>query len=226
MGLNFEVFQEPRGVMRVIQFIFAIWAFAITVDYSNEITINTCTDTQPYSTKVQFYYPYQLDRLHVTLEPCSEKGQSIQFPLAGDFSSDAQFFVATGVLSMLYTVGVSVLYVVFSTSYEANPLVPMADFIVTLILAVFWLSGSAAWANGIVGLKSITSTDSTLWDVCSKLNCAASVGSFSGLNISVTLGFLNFFLWAFDLWFLYKETQWFKDADKKAVPANLGVSAA
>jgi hypothetical protein len=24
------------------------------------------------------------------------------------------------------------------------------------------------------------------------------------------LGFLNFFLWASDLWFLYKETPWFK----------------
>ena len=29
------------------------------------------------------------------------------------------------------------------------------------------------------------------------------------LNIFQLLGFLNFFLWASNLWFVYKETHWF-----------------
>ena len=38
---------------------------------------------------------------------------------------------------------------------------------------------------------------------------ATDRGHFGGANVSVLLGFLNFFLWACNLWFLYKETFWF-----------------
>merc|ERR1712008_203523 len=34
-------------------------------------------------------------------------------------------------------------------------------------------------------------------------------GNFNKANISIIVGFLNFFLWASNLWFLYKETSWF-----------------
>jgi hypothetical protein len=34
----------------------------------------------------------------------------------------------------------------------------------------------------------------------------SGVINFSKLNISVTFGFLNFFLWACNIWFVYKET--------------------
>jgi hypothetical protein len=51
-------------------------------------------------------------------------------------------------------------------------------------LAVFWLSGSAAWANGLNGLKGTThglvSTEQCL-DVCKSV----TVGSVSELTISV-----------------------------------------
>lgn len=227
MVLNTEVFQEPRGVMRVIQFIFAIWAFAKTVDYYNEVTISYCSTK---STSLGFTYPYHLDSVSTTLQACQPNQTDLPFQLVGDFSSDAQFFVATGVLSMLYCIGISICYVLFNEVYVSNSTVPMADFLATLVLAVFWLSGSAAWANGIVGLKAITDPRNIItwksWQALHPFYPFPSVGSFSGLNISITLGFLNFFLWAFDLWFLYKETQWFKDAAKTAVPNNPGVTAA
>lgn len=77
----------------------------------------------------------------------------------------------------------------------------------TTILAIFWLSGSAAWANGTTGMKTATDTTS-LSNTCA--GCTFIVSSFSSLNISILFGFLNFFLWASDLWFLYKETVWFQ----------------
>lgn len=224
MGLNIDVFQEPRGVMRIFQFVFAIWAFAKTVDYTNEVHLTYCKENH---SSLEFSYPYQLDRIQKSLHSCSNNSDPLTFSLVGDFSSDAQFFVATGVMSMLYCVGISVVYVLFDEEYQSNATVPMTDFLATLLLAVFWLSGSAAWANGLVGLKAVTNPENILsWKICQELNCGAGIGSFSGLNISITLGFLNFFLWAFDLWFLYKETQWFKDANKTTPNSNLGVNAA
>ncbi|KAF5294857.1 hypothetical protein FQA39_LY00341 [Lamprigera yunnana] len=86
------------------------------------------------------------------------------------------------------------------------------DFVLTVIFAVLWLSSSAAWANGLSGLKHILSNDYIEWEgiTATCLKCSAHSSPFSSLNISVVLGFLNFFLWASDLWFVYKETAWFQ----------------
>lgn len=46
--------------------------------------------------------------------------------LFGDFSSDAQFFVATGVLSFLYCIGIAVVYIMFDAVYQNNGLLPLA----------------------------------------------------------------------------------------------------
>lgn len=78
----------------------------------------------------------------------------------------------------------------------------------TTILAIFWLSGTAAWTNGASALKTVTDPIE-LAAHCK--NCKVFTSSFSRLNISLLLGYLNFFLWASDLWFLYKETIWFQN---------------
>lgn len=45
--------------------------------------------------------------------------------VSGDFSSDAEFYVAVGVLAFLYIIGAVALYCYFSHMYENNPLVPL-----------------------------------------------------------------------------------------------------
>lgn len=105
-----------------------------------------------------------------------------------------------------------------------------------MVLAVFWLSGSAAWASGVSAVKFVSDPDSWLktLKICNENAGCASLfaGNFAGLNISIVshlmgsynhslshikfpfqiFGFLNFFLWAVNLWFLYKETSWFQDS--------------
>lgn len=104
---------------------------------------------------------------------------------------------------------------------------PFQDFVITVIFGVLWISSSAAWANGLSGLKSVT-----LPNIVGNCECTVSTSSFSTLNISVVrtekiffyrqltgkfqiFGFLNFFLWAANLWFLYKETAWFQGNQPK-----------
>lgn len=95
------------------------------------------------------------------------------------------------------------------------------DFILTAILAVFWLAGAAAWSNGASGLKTVTDA------VKIQSQCGGRVlvliSSFSRLNISLLFGYLNFFLWASDLWFLYKETHWFKERQQPNGEGGVGV---
>lgn len=97
----------------------------------------------------------------------------------------------------------------------------LQDFILTTVLAVFWLSSSAAWANGASALKTVTDANA-ISALCGHI--LVHTTSFSSLNISLLFGFLNFFLWASDLWFLYKETYWFKDRQQTvdgAVGSNM-----
>lgn len=207
MDLNLSAFQEPRGVMRIFQFIFAICAFATTTNYSGFVEYlckGVSKKTYPY------YYPFRLSDEY-TFVNCSD-GKSDRVNVIGSFSSDAQFFVATGVLSMLYALAISVVYAKFEDKYKSNAQWPLIDFVLTVVFAVLWLSGSAAWANGLNGLKTATSPQ-----ILDCKDCSISTSNFSSLDISVILGFLNFFLWASDLWFLYKETEWFQE--KQAAPA-------
>ena len=77
----------------------------------------------------------------------------------------------------------------------------------TTILAVLWLSSSAAWANSTSALKNVLDPQ---YAVMKCKSCLAHNSGFSGLHVSLILGFLNFFLWASNLWFVYKETYWFQ----------------
>jgi len=92
-------------------------------------------------------------------------------------------------------------------------------------LALFWLAGSSAWSNGTSALKD--STDPVmLQKICieNKQACTFQTESFSKLNISLLIGFLNFFLWASGLWFLYKETVWFQGRQHNAQNVGAGTS--
>lgn len=63
------------------------------------------------------------------------------------------------------------------------------DFLVTMVMAVFWLSGSAAWASGVSAVKYVS--DPNVWlktlKICSEnAECVADFsGNFAGLNISI-----------------------------------------
>ncbi|KAJ8923503.1 hypothetical protein NQ315_010081 [Exocentrus adspersus] len=202
MDLNLSVFQEPRGVMRILHFVFSICAFATITGYTGYLKYSCLgkNESDEYSYPYQFVFARKFEN--------TTANQSCSFVISGDFSSDAKFFVATGVLAMLYSLAIVFVYLKFDELYKTNKKIPLYDFLITVVFGVLWLSSSAAWANGLTGLKDTTGTIPEKDAGCS--TCIISSNNFSTLNISVIFGFLNFFLWAADLWFIYKETAWFQ----------------
>ncbi|KAL5282135.1 hypothetical protein ACFFRR_005402 [Megaselia abdita] len=211
MAIQIQGFLEPRGIIRILQFVFSIVAFATTSGFS--VTLEgQCTNGIKNSET--FHYPFMI----------SNKDICPNYPILLNVSSDCQFFVATGVLSFLYCIFIIFIYLVKDELYQSRKELPMAvcikilffllilnnvnpqDFILTVILAVFWLSGSAAWSNGASQMKSITDVN-LISNACK--GCTYTIGSFGKLNSSLIVGFLNFFLWTSNLWFIYKETIWF-----------------
>lgn len=138
-------------------------------------------------------------------------GKSYLFNYFGDYSSDAEFFVAAGVLAMLYSLASAAFYCFFDSLYQTNKSFPLVviteifrtqsnssvkpvefvsqDFLVTLIMGVFWLSGSAAWASGVSSVKYVANPDNfaNTLDICREnKGCVTEfAGNFAGLNISI-----------------------------------------
>jgi hypothetical protein len=50
------------------------------------------------------------------------------------------------------------LYLFYDSLYtDEQKHYPKVDFVVSVVLAMFWLAGSSAWANGLTQLKNICS---------------------------------------------------------------------
>ncbi|XP_010281134.1 PREDICTED: synaptoporin-like [Phaethon lepturus] len=95
------------------------------------------------------------------------------------------------------------------------------DFIVTVVFSFLWLVGSSAWAKGLSDVKIATDPDEVLllMSACKQQsNKCLPVRSpvMSSLNTSVVFGFLNFILWAGNIWFVFKETGWHSSGQRHA----------
>ncbi|XP_066944233.1 synaptophysin-like isoform X2 [Macrobrachium rosenbergii] len=215
-GMNTRVLKEPRGFMKILQFVFGISAFATTTSFSTEFSFRIfcpAHDNNNITVSAGIAYPFQVDTIRPVLNIC--EGNIKTLMMRGDFSSDSRFFVAVGVLAFFYIIAALVLYCLFYTIYENNPLAPLADFAAHVFFAIMWLAGSSAWANSLTALRQATEVSVIMKEnpeIClPTYPCdVLSEPNYAKLVISIILGFLNLFLWGSNLWFLYKETQFFK----------------
>ncbi|GAU93413.1 hypothetical protein RvY_05360 [Ramazzottius varieornatus] len=236
MEFNGRVWKEPRGFIKILELIFGICAFATTSSYSSQGSVNyACNDTKDITEHTQTYnfsYPFDLEDYDVRVHPCSLTNNELE-PLGGSHRSSAQFFVAVGVLTFLYCLGALLLYIFLDKLYRTRENIPLADFILTIMFAFFWLVASSAWAHGVTGVKAATDPNyvvSRLADRGSdKVGCTScqpgSYPNYANLNISVIFGFLNFFIWAGNVWFLYKETPWYKASHPTETVASSSLGA-
>lgn len=134
-------------------------------------------------------YPFNFKNIELRIETnCSNRENQIKqiFPI--DFSSSAQFFVTTGVLSALYSIGSLTFYLISYQHYENNPLIPVIDLAITGILSLFWFAGSSAWATNVSDLKHYTNplTWMKYIVICKSAFCETSKqANWSTLNVSL-----------------------------------------
>ncbi|TFJ96202.1 WD repeat-containing protein 6 [Platysternon megacephalum] len=213
-GLQFNLgpLKEPLGFIKVLQWIFSIFAFATCGGYSGYTSIKVnCSGTKNETFKAAFGYPFRLNTV-VFKDLDSKYCNNTWHPthLVGDFSSSAQFFVTFAVLVFLYCMAALVLYVGYLHLYRGAGKLPMIDFVITMVVTLLWLISTSAWAKALTDIKVSTGPDMVL-DIpfchLSPKSCLFdAVSSMGSLNVSVVIGFLNLILWAGNAWFVYKET--------------------
>ncbi|XP_055016167.1 synaptophysin-like protein 2a [Boleophthalmus pectinirostris] len=215
--LDLEPLKEPIGFIRVLEWIFAIFAFATTGGYSGSTSlIVECPDSGEKDVIAVFGYPFRLPSYSYTIPSCTQAPASELF-LQGDFSSSAEFFVCIGVFAFLYCTATLVLYLGFQSVYRETSRGPTIDLLVTASFAFLWLVSSSAWGKGLTDVKWATNPKHLI-ETCQECK-VKEWPSMGRLNASVIFGFLNLILWAGNCWFIYKETPFHKDP----VPTNVSV---
>jgi hypothetical protein len=236
---NTEVLKEPRGFIKIIQIALAIFAFATCTAYysSTEYTVScpngaTAAPTAVVTTNtIKFGYPFRLNDAKIKVNVCSSSNTT-EKNIYGDYSSAAEFYVFVGVTAFLYSLGILIFYVFGDDKYRNVELIPIVDFVVTAIYGAFWLISSAVWADGVSKIKHYTDPNDYMKDkeyacecvpsaqYCPQGKCAVTNGgNYATINVSVIFGFLCMCVWAGNLWFLYKETKWFKSSQQMPPPA-------
>ncbi|XP_028303083.1 synaptoporin isoform X1 [Gouania willdenowi] len=222
-GATFQVLKIPLGFIRVLQWLFAVFAFSTCGGYSGQLRVSVdCMEkaSSNLSIPIDFGYPFRLDQVSFEAPACEATKRERVF-LIGDFSSSAEFFVTISVFAFLYSLMASIVYIFFLNKYRQISRGPLIDFVVTVVFSFVWLVSSSAWAKALSDVKTATDPDEVqlLIPACKvQTNKCGSVhgARWSGLNTSVVFGYLNFVLWAGNIWFVFKETSWHKGAGRLA----------
>ncbi|KAM9814125.1 synaptoporin-like [Neosynchiropus ocellatus] len=201
--------------------IFAICAFATCGGYSGHLQVKVdCADPRlsNRSINIEFGYPFRLHQVHFRVPLCETKRDEILF-LDGDFSFVPQFFVSVGVFAFLYSLLATVVYVFYQNKYLRNNRGPTVDFFVTVLFSSVWIVSSCSWAKTLHGIKEATDPTSVLLLISAckapENKCAATLEPlWSRLNASVVFGFINVILWVGNIWFVFKETGWYKTGQR------------
>ncbi|KAK5911829.1 hypothetical protein CesoFtcFv8_001765 [Champsocephalus esox] len=209
--LDLGPLKEPLGFIRVLEWVFTIFAFATTGGYSgsSHFTVN-CIGAEPKDVSPAFAYPFRLPKSPYQIPLCNGSTPDDTY-LQGDFSSSAEFFVCVGVFGFLYCTATLVLYLGFQHVYRLTSRGPTIDLVVTAAFAFLWLVSSSAWGKGLTDVKWATNPGHLVMnDQCNSTCKAGEFPSMGRLNASVIFGFLNLMLWAGNCWFIYKETPFHK----------------
>ncbi|OCT85973.1 synaptoporin isoform X1 [Xenopus laevis] len=212
---SFRILKEPLAFLRALEWLFAIFAFATCGGYSGELRVSVdCANKTQSDLRVDIAisYPFRLYQVNFDAPTCEGKRRE-KLSLLGDFSSSAEFFVTIAVFAFLYSLAATVVYIFYQNKYRENNRGPLIDFIVTVVFSFLWLVSSSGWAKGLSDVKVATDPDEVLLliSACKQqtTKCTSVRGPvMSSLNTSVVFGFLNFILWAGNIWFVFKETGW------------------
>lgn len=216
--------KEPLGFIRLLEWLFTIFAFATTGGYvgSSSMTTDCTNKTSQTEIVANFGYPFRLQSQPFNIMHCN--GTETKTYLSGDYSSSAEFFVCVGVFAFLYCTFTLVLYLGYQHVYRETNRGPIIDLILTGIFAFMWLVSSSAWGKGLTDVKHATNPK-TLGNLCNPLCLAKDYPAMGRLNASVIFGFLNLILWAGNCWFIYKETPFHKPAHPPPNSEEVGPSS-
>lgn len=231
---RFEAAKEPVGFIKIVQFFMAILAFAIAVNGSSSLSFNAaCTDVPLNAQRIptvrieaKYSYPYDLKNVNFAQTSTCILGKAPVLDRRTlteegfNIKSSAEFFVFLGVVSFLYSFGMLIVYIFLKQKYDNIFWLPLLDFGVTVLFSICWFISDIAWAKAISDIQTHTNTNNVIGSLpttCPKNGASAttkcisvSYATYGTIIISCIIGFCNLILWSGNIWFVLKETTWYK----------------
>ncbi|XP_043984887.1 synaptophysin-like protein 1 [Gambusia affinis] len=190
--LDFGPLKEPLAFIRVLEWVFSIFAFATTGGYSGSTSFNiVCKGSPSKEVVALFNYPFRLMDHPYSVPGCGPNATTKDFFLTGDHSSSAQFY------DLLVTASLAFLWLVSSSAWARG----LTDV------------KSATSFETISHVLDVCKKDNT----CTP----GALPSMGKLNASVIFGFLNLILWGGNCWFIYKETPFHKTNQPANIEAGV-----
>ncbi|KAJ8360636.1 hypothetical protein SKAU_G00171610 [Synaphobranchus kaupii] len=209
--LDLGPLKEPLGFIRVLEWVFSIFAFATTAGYTGSTGFNVKCKQESLPVVAHFGYPFRLPSYGYEFPNCTNPDVPEKMLLQNDYSSSAEFFVSIGVLGFLYCTITLVLYLGYQHVYRETSRGPVIDLVLTAAFTFMWLVSSSAWGKGLTDVKWMTNPVNLIDTVCKNDECnSGQFPAMGRLNASVISGFLNLILWGGNCWFIYKETPFHK----------------
>lgn len=214
--LKTEVLKEPRGFIKIIQFLFSILAFACLVDWRGHLSFEVDCKGDKKIIQKTFQYPFAMDEVKLERPICkNDSGAKEPTDFAVNAVHSSQFFVFIGVIAFLASAAICAGYMLYEDVYMSTPRYAWADIFLHGALAFFWFVASCAYAAEIWKIKKFSSFDGATkgegapaFDDCQKHTCKSLTNpTYANLDIAALCGFVNVFLWGANIWFLYKETR-------------------
>lgn len=224
--------KEPRGFVRILQILFSILAWSTTAGFSTKSTLHIdCPDATPFTVDYKISYPFDLRQTEVNVPAdCRDDTEVVQDTFPIDFSATSMLYVLVCIISLIYAICSLSCYCLLTSRYENDPLAPMVDLCLTLLITICWIVITLTWALNVSDLKHYTHPhyfkDSL--SVCqdTEANCQPSnPGKWSSLTVSIVCGFACIVLWLGSTWFIFKETTLHKQK-QQAAAAAAGVDGA
>ncbi|KAI6207074.1 Cytochrome b-c1 complex subunit Rieske, mitochondrial [Aphelenchoides besseyi] len=218
-NLNVDQLKLPLGFIKIPQLLFAAIAFSARSGWEFAIKWK-CQSGNPMSET--------FDGFSIT-DRIAKCDNSMDRLLDVDHTSASRFFGLVALVSIVFVIVMLFVYLC-KWGYDR---VPKLDLIITLAIAAAWFLATWIWWGATNSLEDATDPDHVR-DKFKKLGFCDnqkgdcdfySYAAYAPLTVSIIAGFACLILFGTNVWFVYKETSWFRErqaGQMNSGPTNFG----
>jgi hypothetical protein len=218
--IDFEQLKMPIGFIRLIEAVFCLIVFASFHGWQFDLEIKCGPPVKINETIKTSYEYHSLDISGYKFFRCNDSKTEV-YPFKGDYGSGADFYTYLIPFSLFLTTGMLLFYLFSYGVYASDDRLPILDLTVTALLAVFWMFGTLFFSISARRIEDATTPENVnktlvALDICGGKKCEVnSYSVYATLSIASLAGVGLFILFTGNIWYIYKETPYFRNRQSR-----------